>query len=123
MIATSNTWVIITDPGCVPQQKGPFNRPGQLKQFLKEAMAGRPDSHLMVAYSDGGLIVEDGTQALEILDGRSSPTARKHRDRLKAQSRCEDCPGIGYPTDKTRCLPCDRRAASTVTRHEQKGAI
>ena len=22
---------------------------------------------------------------------------------------CEDCPPIGYPTDKTRCLPCPRR--------------
>ncbi len=24
--------------------------------------------------------------------------------------RCEDCPPIGYPTDETRCTPCDRRA-------------
>ena len=22
---------------------------------------------------------------------------------------CDDCPPIGYPTDKTRCLPCSRR--------------
>lgn len=22
---------------------------------------------------------------------------------------CEDCPPLGYPTDKTRCLPCPRR--------------
>lgn len=22
---------------------------------------------------------------------------------------CEDCPPVGYPTDKTRCLPCPRR--------------
>lgn len=22
---------------------------------------------------------------------------------------CSDCPPIGYPTDKTRCLPCPRR--------------
>lgn len=26
---------------------------------------------------------------------------------------CEDCPPVGYPTDKTRCAPCPRR--STVT--------
>lgn len=26
-------------------------------------------------------------------------------------TRCEDCPPVGYPTDKTRCAPCDRRAA------------
>lgn len=24
---------------------------------------------------------------------------------------CEDCPPIGYPTDKTRCEPCPRSAA------------
>lgn len=24
---------------------------------------------------------------------------------------CEDCPPVGYPTDKTRCLPCPRRSA------------
>lgn len=24
---------------------------------------------------------------------------------------CEDCPPVGYPTDKTRCTPCPRRAA------------
>lgn len=24
--------------------------------------------------------------------------------------RCEDCPPSGYPTDATRCDPCDRRA-------------
>lgn len=25
-------------------------------------------------------------------------------------ARCEDCPPVGYPTDRTRCTPCDRRA-------------
>ena len=23
---------------------------------------------------------------------------------------CDDCPPVGYPTDKMRCLPCPRRA-------------
>lgn len=27
-----------------------------------------------------------------------------------AAGLCEDCPPVGYPTDKTRCLPCPRRA-------------
>jgi hypothetical protein len=33
--------------------------------------------------------------------------------RLRAQLEamlCSDCPPIGYPTDKTRCTPCPRRA-------------
>lgn len=25
-------------------------------------------------------------------------------------AECEDCPPWGYPTDKTRCAPCPRRA-------------
>lgn len=25
---------------------------------------------------------------------------------------CEDCPPVGYPTDKTRCLECPRRVYS-----------
>lgn len=25
------------------------------------------------------------------------------------QDLCSDCPPVGYPTDKTRCLPCPRR--------------
>ena len=29
-------------------------------------------------------------------------------------SRCEDCPPVGYPTDETRCAPCDRRSAPVV---------
>lgn len=27
-------------------------------------------------------------------------------------ARCEDCPPTGYPTDKTRCDPCDRRGTA-----------
>jgi hypothetical protein len=30
---------------------------------------------------------------------------------------CEDCPPVNYPTDKTRCADCPRRAAAT------KGAV
>lgn len=29
---------------------------------------------------------------------------------------CDDCPPVGYPTDKTRCLPCPRRAMSAADR-------
>lgn len=27
----------------------------------------------------------------------------------KTETLCEDCPPVGYPTDKTRCTPCPRR--------------
>lgn len=28
-----------------------------------------------------------------------------------ADELCEGCPPVGYPTEKTRCLPCPRRAS------------
>jgi hypothetical protein len=30
--------------------------------------------------------------------------------RAPEESLCEDCPPVGYPTDKTRCTPCPRRS-------------
>lgn len=78
----SRHWVIITDPGCVPDRKGPFLTGAQLKRFLREAIAGRPYSHLIVISCADDPVVEDGTQCLEMLDARSFPTTRKHRARL-----------------------------------------
>ncbi|UZE47933.1 hypothetical protein ONR75_24155 [Rhodopseudomonas sp. P2A-2r] len=80
---TFKSWVIITDPGCVPSRKGPFDT-RHLKRFLKEAMIGRPYSHLMVVGCAGDLWVDDGTNCLEMMDARSASTARKHRERLKS---------------------------------------
>lgn len=46
------------------------------------------------------------SECVEILSryGSSQPAASAQ------PTRCEDCPPVGYPTDKTRCAPCDRRA-------------
>jgi hypothetical protein len=35
-------------------------------------------------------------------------------ERGAGETLCEDCPPIGYPTDKTRCTPCPRRAPAPV---------
>ena len=80
-------WVIIIDPGCVPDRKGPFLTGRHLKQFLIEAMAGRPYSQILVIGCEGAPSIEDGTNTLEMMDGRSAPTARRHRDRLKSIRR------------------------------------
>lgn len=37
-------------------------------------------------------------------------TQRNREDKV-----CSDCPRVGYPTNKTRCLPCPRRAALPPT--------
>lgn len=77
------TWIIVTDPGCVPDRKGPIRDRKHLGDFLRELMAARPKSHLIVARIAGDqLHVDDATQILEMIDRRSAPTARKHRARL-----------------------------------------
>lgn len=35
-----------------------------------------------------------------------------------AENLCSDCPPPGYPTDKTRCGPCPRRAALQAQERE-----
>lgn len=34
-----------------------------------------------------------------------------HKDWALTFKKCDDCPPIGYPTDKTRCDECPRRRA------------
>lgn len=35
----------------------------------------------------------------------------EYQKAMQEPQLCEDCPPVGYPTDKTRCLPCPRRSA------------
>jgi len=35
-------------------------------------------------------------------------------DRPEGDGLCEDCPPVGYPTDRTRCAPCPRRATDAA---------
>jgi hypothetical protein len=54
----------------------------------------------------------------ELLCGTAEQQERDHAlaappadaTEAKADDLCEDCPPTGYPTDKTRCIPCPRRA-------------
>ena len=92
------TWIIVTDPGCVPDLKGPIRDGKHLKDFLRELMRHRPTSHLIVAsIRDARLDVEDGTNTLEILDGRSATLARAHRKRLRAASQPQADRGSAKP--------------------------
>ncbi len=73
------TWLILREPGCVPERKGPFP-PQTLAATLREFMDARPSAFITVVEIHGPEIsVEDGPQCLEILDGRSAATAAKHR--------------------------------------------
>ncbi len=73
-------WVILREPGCVPERKGPFaHGGGRLVGFLREVMRARPGAYITVAsYAFGRLCVQDGPEALMMLDGRSRSVARRH---------------------------------------------
>jgi len=43
-------------------------------------------------------------------DDEIAPTHFMFPPAIHLGVRCEDCPPPGYPTDRTRCAPCDRRA-------------
>lgn len=83
----STTWIIIRDPSCVPDRKGPF--PDHLvKQFLREALEARMGSFVTVATINGtDLSVEDGPQYLEIMDGRFRSLARRHRESTRVHQQ------------------------------------
>lgn len=63
-----------------------------------------------VAFED-----QPSREALKELDGASEafadrvPWEDEPEKTGDSSTLCEDCPPVGYPTDKTRCLPCPRR--------------
>lgn len=48
---------------------------------------------------------------------RHALTPENERDwqAMAAGALCSDCPPVGYPNDKTRCLPCPRRTMISIT--------
>lgn len=93
------TEVIVTDPGCVPERKGPIRDQRHPATFLRELMAARPQSHLIVARIAGAeLYVDDGTQALEMLDRRSAATTAT---KISAGCGFKSCRDRQGPNGKT----------------------
>ncbi len=83
---TRSDWIIIRDPGCVPDQKGPF-LPTQVAGFLREVFAARPTSLVeVITVHDGGkqISVQDGPQCLMMIDGRSTSVALRHIKQCRA---------------------------------------
>lgn len=78
------TWLILREPGKVPEIKGPFG-PQWVKAALREFMEARPSAFITVLdINHGQPSVQDGPECLEMLDGRSTSTARKHRASTRA---------------------------------------
>jgi hypothetical protein len=64
--------------------------------------------HLMLGDPDPNSV--SGRELNTLVDQQME--AEKHLQLL-----CEDCPPIGYPTDKTRCDPCPRSQSETGAEH------
>ncbi len=47
--------------------------------------------------------------------------AKEMSQRNRAANLCSDCPPVGYSTDRTRCLPCPRRASVEPSETEPHG--
>lgn len=60
-----------------------------------------PDQPLVLTDMEHGLTDANADTCIEVLSGRFD--------------LCSDCPPPQYPTTKTRCLPCPRRRAFTVS--------
>jgi Lar family restriction alleviation protein len=57
-----------------------------------------------------GPVEASRTEAIIAWNTRPSPTDADAPEGLAGEDDlCDDCPPVGYPTDKTRCLPCPRR--------------
>ncbi|RST30131.1 hypothetical protein HMF7854_04300 [Sphingomonas ginkgonis] len=77
-------WLVFQEPGCVPNRKGPWPV-SRLAETLREAMKARLTSyiHVLTVDEQGVPHVEHGPEVLQMLDGRSMSTGRKHNARVR----------------------------------------
>lgn len=78
-------WLIVHEPGCVPERKGPWLNTG-FKEVLRDFINARPTAYLTVLTvgEDGVPHVQHGPEALQMADGRSMSVGRKHNARTLA---------------------------------------
>lgn len=80
-------WVMLQEPGCVPEMKGPFGS-RFLPAFLRECMDARPTALLTVVTVDEGVPqFDEAGMWLTVADGRSVPRVQRWRARVKAEWR------------------------------------
>ncbi len=78
-------WLIVHEPGMVPERKGPW-RATDTAKVLREFIAARPSAylHVLTVGADGVPDIDHGPQVLQMLDGRSMSVGRKHNARTLA---------------------------------------
>ena len=83
-IGDDRFWLIVHEPGKVPDRKGPWKLP-ETTRVLREFIAAYPTAYLHVlTNSYDGPWVEHGPQVLQAADGRSMSTGWKHNARTRA---------------------------------------
>ncbi len=82
---TDRFWLILREPGMVPDRKGPWKHAHTAK-ILREFMVARPTAFIDVLTigHDGTPDVQHGPEALQMADGRSMSVGRKHNERTRA---------------------------------------
>ena len=77
-------WLIIREPGMVPDRKGPFKITDTAK-ILREFLAANPNAFIdyLTVTPEGEPYVDHGPQVLQVADGRSMSVGRKHNERVK----------------------------------------
>ncbi|WP_428491656.1 hypothetical protein [Rhodopila sp.] len=83
-----------------------------MRQIIKDILGFEPDDDLENHLNYGCHSTLE--HALKYLTQRGLLRTNPPADALPGvtvEDLCDDCPPIGYPTDKTRCLPCPRRNA------------
>ena len=72
------TWFELREPGCVPQRTGPIPAT-EVAAFLRDLFAHRPRAYVtVITVGHDGPSLQDGPECLQMLDGRSMSTGRKH---------------------------------------------
>jgi hypothetical protein len=77
-------WLVLHEPGCVPERKGPWRLTEQ-RRVLREFMRARPTALIdFVTIGSDGPQVQRGPECLQMLDGRSMAFARRHNASVRA---------------------------------------
>jgi hypothetical protein len=77
-------WLVVHEPGLIPRIKGPYLDTGT-KEMLRDFMRLYPTAYIDVLKINSSLSPEisHGPEVLQILDGRSMGTGRKHNERTR----------------------------------------
>lgn len=110
-------WLIVREPGMVPDCKGPWELADTAK-VLREFMAANPTAFIdyLTVGDDGVPDVEHGPLVLQYTDGRSMSVGRRHNEQVRAAlaerattaAKCTRCDGTGYKDHAGFSMdPCD----------------